>query len=224
MARTSLKNQIRDMLEKGDLDQVAEAAVARKRTLSQLVSLTFDSDPEIVYRAIEATGLCAERLAPIDPEPLLELLRRLNWMITEESGGICWRAPEMMAEIVRRDPVKFNDFLDVTASFLITMAPEDLEHFRVSALRALVLLGVIPDERLTELVPLIMSSLDSPDPQERAMAVQVLSGTGKSEALTERDDLLIDDVEVEWYADGDLSRITVADLTRSVLDPHRQRS
>ncbi|MFC1500362.1 DVU0298 family protein [Candidatus Zixiibacteriota bacterium] len=221
MVRTSFKSQIRELLEMGDLGQVAEVALSRRRTLGQLVSLTFDSDPLIVYRAIEATGLCAERLAPTDPEALLELLRRLNWMITEESGGICWRAPEMMAEVVRRDPVQFGDFLDVVASFLITMEPEDLEHFRISALRALGLLGIISDERQTELIPLVITNLDSPDPQVRAMSVLALSEMGEHAVLEDRSGLLSDDGEVEWYADGDLSLVTVADMTRSVLDSRR---
>ncbi len=221
MARTSLKTQIRELLLNGDLEGVAGMAVARRRVLGQLVSLTFDSDQLVVHRAIEATGLCAERLAPVDPESLLELLRRLNWMITEESGGICWRAPEMMAEIVRCDPDRFSDFLHVTASFLITMEPEDLEHFRASVLRALGLLSIIPDERQAELIPLMMASLDSPDPQVRGMAVWALSELGKNAVLGERSELLSDQEEVEYYSEGELSRITVAELTGSLLDAAR---
>ena len=99
MARASLKNQIRNLLEEGDLDQVAEVATARRRTLGQLVSLTFDSDPTIVYRAIEATGVCAGRLAKIDPDSVWEHLRRLLWMISEESGGIS-----------RAEPLRTNAF------------------------------------------------------------------------------------------------------------------
>jgi len=218
MARTSLKTQIRELLLSGDLEGVAEVAAARRRVLGQLVSLTFDSDQLIVHRAIEATGLCTERLAPIDSESLLELLRRLNWMITEESGGICWRAPEMMAEIVRRDPDRFSDFLDVTASFLITMEPEDLEQFQASVLRALGLLGIIPDERQAELIPRITAALDSPDSQVRGMAVWALSELGRIAVLGERPELLSDQEEVEYYSEGELSRITVAELTGSLLD------
>ncbi|MFC1530522.1 DVU0298 family protein [Gemmatimonadota bacterium] len=218
MARASLKSQIRELLLVGDLEGVAEVAVARRRTLGQLVSLTFDSDQLVVHRAIDATGRCAERLAPIDTESLLEILRRLNWMITEESGGICWHAPEMMAEIVKRDPDRFSDFVDVTASFLITMEPEDLEHFQASVLRAIGLLGSIPEERQTELIPLMTAALDSPDPQVRGMAVWALSETGENAALAERSGLLSDHDLVDYYAEGELNRITVAVLTGLLLD------
>ncbi len=221
MTRTSLKTQLRELLLSGDLEGVAEVAVARRRVLGQLVSLTFDSDQLVVHRAIDATGRCAERLAPVDAESLLELLRRLNWMITEESGGICWHAPEMMAEIVRSDPDRFSDFLDVTASFLITMEPEDLEHFRTSVLRALGLLGFVPEERLAEMLPLIEASLDSPDPQVRGMAGWALSALGQKAILAERSELLSDHEMVAYYADGDLNRITVAELTGSLLKRNR---
>ncbi len=218
MARASLKNQIRNLLEEGDLDQVAEVATARRRTLGQLVSLTFDSDPTIVYRAIEATGVCAGRLAKIDPDSVWEHLRRLLWMISEESGGICWHAPELMAEIVHRLPDQFSEYLEVTASFLLTMEEEDLEHFRPAALRALGLLGEIPGDLRSELMPAVTAALDSPDAQARGMAVWALSRMGETDLISGRKELLSDDGEVDHYHDGRHHRTTIADLTRSLLD------
>ena len=217
MARTALKTQIRDLLAAGDLEGVADTAVARRRTLGQLVSLTFDHDPLIVYRAIQAVGICARRLAPVDEESVLELLRRLNWMITEESGGICWHAPEMMAEIVGQAPERFSDFLDVIASLLITMEPEDLEHFRPSALRALGLLGGswkdLSEELKADLLPAVTDALDSPDPQVRAEAVQALLSLGETAPLQDHPGLRSDSGEVDHYHEGQLDRITVGELT-----------
>lgn len=224
MARMSLKDQIRGLLEEGDLDQVAEVAAARRRTLGQLVSLTYDSDPMIVYRAIEATGICALRLASIDPDSVWEHLRRLLWMISEESGGICWHAPEMMAEIVHRLPDQFSEYLEVTASFLLTMEEEDLGHFRPGVLRALGLLGEIPQDLRPELMPAVTEALDSPDAQTRGMAVWALSRMGEADRLTGRLELLSDAGEVDHYHDGECHRTTVADLARSALDLPRQVS
>ena len=218
MARVSLKNQIRELLASGDLDQVSELAVARRRTLGQLVSLTFDSDPLIVYRAMEATGLSALRLGEIDPDSVWEHLRRLLWMISEESGGICWHAPEMMAEIVHRLPDQFSEYLEVTASLILTMEEEDLEHFKPSVIRAVGLLRDIPEGLRPDLLPAIRSALDSTDAQSRGMAVWTLARIGEIELIAERNELLSDTGEVDHYHDGEFRKTTVAGMTRSVLD------
>jgi hypothetical protein len=217
MARASLKDRIRSLLETGDLDQVAEEALTRRRVLGQLVSLTFDSDPLIVYRAIEAVGTCALRLAPRDPDSIRELLRRLLWLITEESGGICWHAPEMIAVIVRQLPELFEDYLEVAASFLVTMEPEDLEHFRPAALRALGLLGGIPERLQAEIMPVLEAALGSTDPQSRGMAVWTLGELGETAAIGRRTGLLSDSAEVLHYRAGELQRPTVAELARAAL-------
>jgi len=218
MTRRSLKASIRDLLAAHDLDGVAALALERRRTLGQLVSLTFDADPLIVHRAIEATGICAERLLPTDPESVLEHLRRLLWMITEESGGICWHAPELMAEIVRRDTERFENHLTVTASFLTTMEKEDLEHFRPAALRAVGLLGEIPESVFSEVLPAVISALGSSDPQTRGMAVWALDRLGETVPLADEPGLRDDMAEVGFYEAGLYSIRTVADLVREALN------
>ena len=100
--KMSLKEDLRDLLARGRLEEIAELAVRRRRSLGSLVSLTFDRDPLVSWRAIEAMGLACDRIAEEDPECVRQHVRRLYWLITEESGGICWRAPEAMAEVVHR--------------------------------------------------------------------------------------------------------------------------
>jgi len=47
--------------------------------------------------------------------------------MSEESGGICWRAPEAMAEITRRRPDLCADYVPIVVSLITEMAEEDLE-------------------------------------------------------------------------------------------------
>ncbi|MFC1791615.1 DVU0298 family protein, partial [Gemmatimonadota bacterium] len=104
MPRPSLKTTLRSLLQDGELEEIAQLATGKKRVLGSLVSLTFDDDPQVVWRAIEAMGMAAERLSPSSPHYVKEHMRRLYWLITEESGGVFWRAPECMAELAVRMP------------------------------------------------------------------------------------------------------------------------
>ena len=74
-------------------------------------------------------GQAASRVAERDHRSVRDHLRRLLWLMSEESGGICWRAPEAMAEIVHRTPRLFSEYAPVVMSLLHEMAEEDLQHF-----------------------------------------------------------------------------------------------
>ena len=216
MAFKPLKKTLRDLLEQGEIDRVAEMAVSKRRVLGSLVSLSFDSDPEIAWRAIEASGASARLIVREDPGVIREHLRRILWLVTEESGGICWHAPELMAEVLAQTPGKFTDFVPIAASFLVTLEEEDLEHFRPGALWAIGRLGELAREQHSELVPAVTAALENSDPQARGMAVWCLSQIERLDLVTDRPELLRDDGPVELYRGRTLSRTTVGELATRV--------
>lgn len=209
-----LRGALRELLVARQLDRIAELAGERRRVLPALIPLTYDRDPEIAHRAVEAMGVAADRVADEDPEAVREVLRRLNWLITEESGGICWRAPEAMAEIARRRPERFAAYVRIVLHLIRDMAEEDLEHFRPGILRGIGRLGGLGGEDLEEVLPWVVAALSNPDPQTRGMGVWALLAVGRSGAVLDRPGLLEDAGVVELYEDGILVRTTVGDLAR----------
>lgn len=210
----SLRGALRELLVAGRLERIGELAGERRRILPALIPLTYDSDPEIAHRAVEAMGVAADRVADGDAGSVREVLRRLNWLITEESGGICWRAPEAMAEIARRRPEPFGAYIRIVLNLIREMAEEDLEHFRPGILRAIGRVGGLGGEDLEEVLPWVVAALSHPDPQTRGTAVWALLEVGRSGAVLDRPRLLGDAGVVELYEDGFLVRTTVGDLAR----------
>ena len=49
-----VKKRLRQLLEQRDTNGITALAADRRRTLGVLTSLTYDADPQIVWRAIEA--------------------------------------------------------------------------------------------------------------------------------------------------------------------------
>ena len=205
------------MLHQGRLEQVAEIAAGKKRVLGSLVSLTFDPDEQIGWRAVEAMGLAAERIARHDPRYVCNHLRRLHWLISEESGGLCWRAPEAMAEIVRHRPKLFADYVPIVVFLILGMAEEDLAHFRTGILWAIGRLGTLVGDHLPAVLPAVTSALDDTHPQVRGIAAWCLGQVGQSELLAGRPDLLRDRRPVELYENQILNRTSVCDVTRRAL-------
>jgi len=218
MAREPLKDQLRGMLAEGRLEDVARLATVRRRVLGSLVALTFDADPQLVWRAIEGQGMAAEVLAPCHAEYVKEHMRRLYWLITEESGGVFWRAPESMAEVAARLPTLLRSHVSIAFHLLETLEREDLEHFRPGALWAIGRLADLARDDLPGVLPLVVDALDRSDAQARGMAVWCLGRVGEGRALEDRRDLLSDDGPVDIYGNRLLERTTVGSLTREVLD------
>jgi hypothetical protein len=212
-----IKKILRDLLAEGNFEQIADTAAERRRVLPSLVSLTYDADPLIAWRAVEGLGIAAQRVAKDDPDFVREHLRRLYWLISEESGGICWHAPAAMVEIVRYEPELFAEYLSIVVYLIPNMAEEDLEHFRATALWAVGRLGSLAGKHIGDLYIEIVTALDNSDPQVRGTAAWCLGKVGKSTALADRADLLSDKGPVAIYEDGSLERTTVGVLAQRVL-------
>lgn len=203
---------LKSLLAEGRLDEVARRAEERTRVLAALMPLTYQPDPLLAWRAVEAMGMAAARVAETSPAAVREHLRRLMWLISEESGGQCWRAPEAMAEIVRRCGEEFADYIPIIVHLLGEMAEEDLVFFRPGILWAIGRLGPLARPEVDDVLPLITGALHDPNAQVRGLAVRALLECGRPE-LVKIDPLLAEDAgEVELYADGQLTRTTVRAL------------
>jgi len=217
IAHRSLRQTLHELLDQGRFDEIAEMATRRKRVLGSLVTLTYAADARISWRAVEALGVAASRIAEGDPDHIRELLRRLMWLVNDESGGICWRAPEAMAEILRRQPTLYADYIPIVTSLLVNLEEEDLERFRAGILRAIGRLGALARDLFQDVAPAVVSALIDSDPQVRGMAVWCLHEVGRADLLAGRPDLIADEDPVDLYEDGTIIRTTVSQLVQRAL-------
>jgi methylated-DNA-[protein]-cysteine S-methyltransferase len=213
-----LKDTLLELLEGRRYEELAELAARRRRVLGSLVSLTFYAEPLVQWRAVEAMGAAAQRIAEDDPDAVREHLRRLFWLITEESGGICWHAPQAIAEIVARLPQTFPEYVPIVINLICEFAEEDLEHFRPGMLWAIGRLGAVAEGHFTDAEPHVEAALDVDDPQARGMAAWCLGRVGRAAILAGRTDLLDDDGPVDLFANGQITRTSVRVLVDEALD------
>lgn len=223
MPSGQLKDRVRGLLAEGNLEGIVDLATVRKRVLGSLVALTFDPDPQVVWRAIEAMGMAVEALVPSHPKYVREHMRRLYWLITEESGGVFWRAPECMAECAARLPKFFKSHVPIAFHLLETLEEEDLEHFRPGAIWAIGRLYEVARDDLPAILPVVIDALDRPDPQARGMAVWCLATVGEAKSLESRPGLQDDGGMIQLYRNRILEETTVGRLTREVLEKEAHR-
>lgn len=217
MSARRLRNRVRSLLLESDLAGVAELATEERQVLGSLIALTFDPDLLVVWRAIEAMGLAVKRTAGIHPGYLKEHMRKLYWLITEESGAVFWRAPECMAECAFRAPDLFQSHIPIAYHLLDTLEEEDLEHFRPGALWAIGRLNPLVPQHLPSVLPLVVGALDRSDSQSRGLAAWCLGEVGEVGVLQARPDLVEDRETVHLYQDRDIREMTVGEVVRKVL-------
>ncbi|MBI4720430.1 MAG: hypothetical protein HY770_04250, partial [Chitinivibrionia bacterium] len=97
-------------------------------------------------------------------------------------------------------------------SLLGTMEEEDLGHFRSNVLWAIGRLAPSARDESEAAAPAVLACLDHADSQVRGMAVWCLKRMGMRERLAAREDLSVDEGQVEVYEKGNLNRARVRDL------------
>lgn len=122
-------------LQEEDYHSILGFARKKKRILSLLTALTYDENQVVSDRAIKASGSAAKIIATKDTEYIRNYLLRLFWLVNDESGGIGWRAPELIGEILFNCP-NFDQFFPMLIS-LLDLEREDAHRFRAGTLWAI---------------------------------------------------------------------------------------
>ncbi len=201
-----LKKEIVILLEKKDYNALSKLALADRKVVSSLISLTYDKDNALSWRAMEAIGLATKDLSESDPGAVRNIANRLLWMMRDESGGIAWSAPEILGEIVMNNPGLCSDFALIITSF------HDELMFTSGVLWALGRMGRINDETVDYAVPIIRSYLTSADNTLRGYAARALGEMGSEASVTELENLRDDTSRIKFYEDGELNKKSVGEL------------
>jgi hypothetical protein len=146
---------LRQWLKAEDYPSILELARNNKRVLSLLTALSYDKEHTISENAIQAIGQAAKIIAERDPEYIRNTLLRLFWLVNDESGGVGWRAPEMIGEILYNCP-SFDQFFPMLIS-LLDLENEDAPRFRVGTLWAIGRVAQVAREDMLSALPMIQA-------------------------------------------------------------------
>lgn len=130
------KKDFISLVEKRDFETIKKASVQNKLSLGWLISLSYDKENPISWKAIEAMGhIASAYIKAKDTDTLRNTIRKLLWSMTDESGGIGWRAAELIGEIIYAEPSLFEDLIPILWS------QREEESFLESVLRGILKLS-----------------------------------------------------------------------------------
>lgn len=199
----------RQMIEKQvhlqDYDEISRAARQNRRVLSWLLGLTYAPDDVFGWKAVWAMGQAAAAIAEDDPEFIRGILRRLQWSLNDESGGIGWRAAAAMGAILAASPGTFDEFAPIIASLLEL----EEEHFYPDVLWSIGLIAPQVGDRINFALSRIRELLHAEEGKTRGMAVWALLRMGDTQDL---DPMRQDLSQFEFFDGCRFYRMSVADL------------
>jgi hypothetical protein len=208
----SRKEVLRDILDKRDFDELLRWAKTTVNPIRTLTSFQFDSDPLICMRAVEALGVAVTIYADNELERLRKMIRRLFWMMNDESGNVGWYAAEAIGETLRNVPSLIREYAHMLPPFLVE------EPFEKGTRIAIARVAEIDRSPFT--IPTskkLIQTLDDPDPYIRGTSIIALKALAVNDAVDKIKSLSDDNTEIELYDfdSGKMNKISIAELARN---------
>ena len=207
----SKREKISRLLEDGDLTGLVAHAGNDNSIFRTLISLSYDKESVISWRAMEAIGIIAGERARTEPGLIRNLVQRILWMMREESGNNPWSAPEMLGEIVRNAPEEFADIAPIIASF------HDEEILRRGVLRALARISEVRADLVKESSAVAGLYLGHSDAVTRAYALELVRNLMLKEFLANAETLMHDRAIVRIYTHGDFESFPVGKIAEETV-------
>jgi HEAT repeat protein len=216
-----LKSQILAILQSENFSERLEElrAFPGKQAVNPLFSFLLNRDEQVRWHAVSAMGIVISTLADEDLEAARVVMRRLMWSLNEESGGIGWGAPEVMAEAMCLHARIAEEF----GSIFFSYADEGGNYLEYETLQRGLLWGIarcasVRPESARIVAPLLGNYLNSRDAVVRGYAVKAagLLQATQFQALIEC--LGDDDALVPLYWDRRITIRRVNELAREALE------
>ena len=209
----SRKADVKKILERGDFEALEKWAGEVRNPFRILLSITYDAEELIRWRTIEAIGKVARVQAKFNIEKVRDFVRRLLWLMNDESGGLGWHAPEMIGEILVNVPVLIENTADLLPSFL------QEEPFERGTHLAIYRVASVDSKPFLKSAAELSKSLSNSDPLIRSYAVLALGFIGAKPYRNSIEKLLEDQEQIVLYDfdSGNFRETTVFGIARKVI-------
>lgn len=102
------KEELELLLRNDNMDQLRSVLEEKPQVMRKLMGFLYHPEIEVRDAAARGFGVVAQ-VFPM--EKLKDLLRRMMWMLNDESGSCCWHVPYAVGEIGYNNPEAIDDFL-----------------------------------------------------------------------------------------------------------------
>jgi hypothetical protein len=195
---TLIKQTVDALLLQGDSNELLRLCQTDERYWHALRLYFYETDENLRWPAIEAVAeLMGRWWHESRRERVHEYIRRLLWLLNDESGGMGWSAPETIAETIIRIPELLEPYGHIMISYVLKG-----QGLLNGSLWAIGCLGKQVKEALYIYQDKVLAAFDSDEPETLALAAWAMGATDFAPAVP-RLEMLRDRKEiVRIYIDG----------------------
>ncbi len=220
MSRRDRKIAVRQLLISDDVGSAVDGvcAMPARRVVNDLFSLLLDADELIRWRSATAMGAVIARLAGHQMESARVIMRRMMWMLNDESGGIGWGIPESMGETVAVSEPLAREYGHILVSY-IDPAGNYLEHpvLQRGLLWGLGRYGHAQPHAAALWEPLLLPFLDSADPYHRGLGAWTMGAVSLPHVPPQLASLTSDAARFRFYTGSRLEERSVAQMAGTTI-------
>ena len=212
MSNKARKDAIREFLIQKDFDSISQWVDSTRNPQRVLLSLVYDADELVKWRAIEAIGKMAAIQAKSDLEKVRNLIRQQLWLMNDESGGLGWHSPEIIGEILINVPQLIDEYAAMFLSYL------DEEPFEIGSHLAIYRVASVNPEPFIERVTELAGSTENHDPHIRIYTLLALGKIDGKLFQTAADKLSDDESAVTMYdfETGLIANSTIGQIVKNI--------
>lgn len=108
------KKDFISLIDKREFEKIEKISLQKKSSIDWLISLSYDKEGLISWKAIEAMGHIAKAyIEAEDSETLRNTTAKLLWSMSDGSGAVGWRSAELLSEVVYAQPLAFEDIIPI---------------------------------------------------------------------------------------------------------------
>jgi len=195
---TSIKQQVKALLLKRDYSELLRLCERERRFWRTLRLYLYQADESLRWPAIEAVAeLMKTWWQEDDREKVREYIRSQLWLLNDESGGIGWSAPEIIAETI----VSIPELLEPYGSIMISYAFEG-QTLLNGSLWAIGRLGKQIKQEIAFFQDKVFAAFDSDAPETLGLAAWAMGEADFTPALARLEPLRDREEPVPIYIDG----------------------
>ncbi len=153
-----------DLLAQKQFSQIVHLDEKPKNIIKILLSLLYERDKLISWRAVQTLGLVVAQRVGDQTEIARDVIRRLLWSLNDESGGTGWYAPQAMGAVIATGPESLAEYIPIMFSFI------DDPRLTVGVLWGMAVVARERPDLVQQYTDEIVPFLAKPDGQVRAHA------------------------------------------------------
>ena len=195
---SSIKQMVEDVLLRRDFVELIRLCQTDRRFWGALRLYLYETDEDLRWPAIEAVAQLMQKWwHEGNREKVREYIRGLLWQLNEESGGIGWSAPEVIAETVASIP----ELLEPYGSIMLASASKE-EALLDGSLWAIGRLGKQISKAITFSKDKVFAAFDSDSPETLGLFAWAMGEAGVTSAAEPLARLKDRGEPVRIYIDG----------------------